>query len=101
MKLNAQDRATVAGEMPSRWTEKALELGRVTDGGLHHKCVLEVTDSVTILRRAFINASPGGTALQSVGVLAVAQSVDEGSKLAHVSNAACHHHLLLDEVGLR
>lgn len=38
---------------------------------------------------------------EAVGVFAVAQPVDEGPQLPHVPHPARHHHLLLDDVGLR
>lgn len=38
---------------------------------------------------------------EAVGFFAVAEPVDEGSQLPHVPNPPCHHHLLVDDVGLR
>lgn len=45
--------------------------------------------------------SVGGTAAQTVGVFPVAQVVDEGSQLTHVVHFSSHHHLFVDDVGLR
>lgn len=45
--------------------------------------------------------SAGDAAVQAVRVLPVAQAVDEGSQLTHVVHFAGHHHLLVDDVGLR
>lgn len=45
--------------------------------------------------------SLGDTAAQAVGVLALAQAVDEGSQLTHVVHFSSHHHLFMDDVGLR
>lgn len=39
-------------------------------------------------------------ASEAVGFFAVAESVDEGAQLPHVPHPPCHHHLLLDDVGL-
>lgn len=41
------------------------------------------------------------TAAQAVGVFALAQAVDEGSQLTHVVHFSSHHHLFMDDVGLR
>ena len=43
----------------------------------------------------------GDTAAQAVGVLPLAQLVDEGSQLMHVVHFSSHHHLFMDDVGLR
>lgn len=43
----------------------------------------------------------GDTAAQAVGVFPVAQVVDEGSQLTHVVHFSSHHHLFMDDVGLR
>ena len=40
-------------------------------------------------------------ASEAVGFFAVAEPVDEGAQRSHVPHPACHHHLLLDDVGLR
>lgn len=40
-------------------------------------------------------------ASEAVGFFAVAQPVDEGTELPHVPHPPRHHHLLLDDVGLR
>ena len=45
--------------------------------------------------------SPGGPAPQPVGVLPVAQVVDEGAQGLLVADVLRDHHLLLDDVGLR
>lgn len=43
---------------------------------------------------------PGGPTSQSVGVLPVAQVVDEGTQSLLVTDMFRHHHLLLDDVRL-
>lgn len=43
----------------------------------------------------------GDTTVQTVRVLSVAQAVDEGSQLTHVVHFSSHHHLFMDDVGLR
>lgn len=43
----------------------------------------------------------GDATAQAVRVLSVAQAVDEGSQLTHVVHFSSHHHLLVDDVGLR
>lgn len=43
----------------------------------------------------------GEAAGQAVRVPSVAQAVDEGSQLAHVVHFSSHHHLFVDDVGLR
>lgn len=40
-------------------------------------------------------------AVEAVRVLPVAQAVDKRSQLMHVVHFARHHHLLMDDVGLR
>lgn len=44
---------------------------------------------------------PGVSPLQPIGVLAVAQPVDEGAQLTHVLHTSGYHHFLLDDVSLR
>lgn len=41
------------------------------------------------------------SALKLIGVLSLAEVVDEESQLFHIVQALCHHHLLMDQVGLR
>lgn len=48
-----------------------------------------------VLTSALVAAS------QAVGFFAVAEPVDEGSQLPHAPHPPCHHHLLLNDVGLR
>lgn len=43
----------------------------------------------------------GDAAAQAVGVLPVAHLVDEGSQLTQVVHLSSHHHLFMDDVGLR
>lgn len=43
----------------------------------------------------------GDAAVQAVRVLPVAQAIDERSQLTHVVHFAGHHHLFMDDVGLR
>lgn len=43
----------------------------------------------------------GDTAVQTVRVLSIAQAVDEGSQLTHIVHFSSHHHLFVDDVGLR
>lgn len=38
---------------------------------------------------------------EAVGFFAEAQPVDKGTQLPHVLHPPCHHHVLLDDVGLR
>lgn len=45
--------------------------------------------------------SAGDAAVQAVRVLPIAQAIDEGPQLTHVVHPARHHHLLVDDVGLR
>lgn len=53
----------------------------------------------TLPRRALTSAL--AAASEAVGFFAVAQPVDEGTELPHVPHPPRHHHLLLDDVGLR
>lgn len=45
--------------------------------------------------------SPGAPPLQPVGLLAAAETVDEGAELLHVMDVLRCDHLLLDDVRLR
>lgn len=79
----------------------ASDLEPVTDDGLNHKSVLEVTNAVAPLCLAPLNTSVLVAASEAVGFFAVAESVDERAQLPHVPHPPCHHHLLLDDVSLR
>lgn len=43
----------------------------------------------------------GDATVEAVRVFSVAQAVDEGSQLTHVVHFSSHHHLFMDDVGLR
>lgn len=110
------------------WTRVGGRLRLVADQSLHHEGVLEVADVVAVLGLALVDpwevrhrkllsgtearterptrttatlTSVGHAAAQAVRVLPVAQAVDERSQLMHVVHFSRHHHLFMDDVGLR
>lgn len=78
----------------------ASHLHPITDLSLDHKSVFEVTNAVALLCFTPLNTSVTA-ASKAVGLFAEAQSVNEWPKLSHTPHPSCHHHLLMDNVGLR